>query len=137
MRHTFTKSERICGKTETDRLFSKGRSFTEFPLRCVYLLLPEDEAATTAGSTPSPAAVMVSVGKKYHKRAVARNRIKRLLRESFRLNKHSLYGHIPQGRKLHLAFLYISKEKTDYQTIEGCVKRSIEKIGKQIQGNSD
>ena len=59
-------------------------------------------------SRPSLPQVLVSVSKRHFKHAVDRNRVKRQLREAYRLNKQVLVGRVPEGQTLSLAFVWIS-----------------------------
>jgi ribonuclease P protein component len=79
---TFGKHERLTKKKEIETLFTGGQSFSKFPLRCVY------DAKKNAAQPCLRMAL--SVPKKKIKRAVDRNRIKRLMREAWRLHKNSL-----------------------------------------------
>lgn len=79
MSFTYPKNERLKSKTTIGLLFSEGKSVSKYPLRLVYREAEENsEEKIKLG---------VSVSKKYFKKAVHRNRIKRLLRECYRLNK--------------------------------------------------
>ena len=60
---------------------------------------------------------MISVSKRYFKRAVDRNRLKRQVREAYRLNKRILTQHQEQAPRL-LAIIYIGKEKKSFDTIQ-------------------
>ena len=83
-RFTLSKEERICSKKLINELFTgNGRSMTAFPLRVVFM------KRTIVDDQPR-AAMLVSVPKRYFKRAVKRNLIKRQVREAYRLNKHIL-----------------------------------------------
>jgi ribonuclease P protein component len=73
------KEERLSLKRQIEQLFSVGHSFIAYPIRIVYRPLTSDEPPVTA--------ILVSVSKRRFKRAVDRNRIRRLLREVYRLNK--------------------------------------------------
>ena len=114
---TFTKAERLKSAKTIGRLFKEGQSFGVFPLRLVWL---RDETPLDGSS---PIRFTVSVGKKNHKSAVARNRIKRKVREAWRLNKHRLYGKLA-GNEGQLAFLviYLAKEDLPFQEIEKAVQ---------------
>lgn len=75
----FPKSEKLCSDKLIERLFSQGnREIGTFPVRLVYLPLSTEELTGIN--------VMVSVSKRHFKRAVKRNRVKRQLREYYRLN---------------------------------------------------
>ena len=82
-RNTLSKSERVASRNTVETLFGGGhsRALSAFPLRMVYMLAPRAEG--------EPAAQMlVSVPKRWFKRAVKRNRIKRQVREAYRTSKH-------------------------------------------------
>ena len=117
--YTFQKEERLCSKKVIDRLFLEGKSFLAFPIKVVFLEthLPSD----------FPVQAGFTVSKKIFKRAVHRNRIKRMMREAYRLNKHELYQKI-ESRQLAVFFIFIGKEITDYKTIERSMKKSIQRI---------
>ena len=93
IRHTFSAKEKLKSRKAIDALFRLGKSFSLFPFRVFYIR--EDPATAIqagAGDIPPGAPVQVGVGaaKRNFKRAVDRNRIKRLLREAYRLQKHDL-----------------------------------------------
>jgi ribonuclease P protein component len=79
---SFSKQERLCNRNDFQKLFSEGRSFYCYPFRCIYLWKETSDFSVK---------IAVSVSKKKFKRAVDRNRIKRIARESYRLEKGILY----------------------------------------------
>ncbi|MHA6249838.1 ribonuclease P protein component [Pontibacter sp. CAU 1760] len=107
--HTFSKEERLCSKRLIALLFSKGSSFNVYPLRFVYHT-PQD-------MPPAQPQVLISVSKRYFKRATDRNRLKRQIREAYRLNKQVLSQNPEQAPRL-LGILYIGKEKKSYNSIQ-------------------
>ena len=96
-RHTFRKAERLCSKKRIEELFSNGRSLSAYPLRAIYEVHDQDLA---------PVQVLISVSKRHFKYAVDRNRLKRCIREAYRLNKHILLQHT-DGHKLSLALIWM------------------------------
>ena len=105
-RFTFGKDEKLCSKLVIDELFKSGRSFKAFPLRVIYKQLDESNAT---------AKVLISVPKKRFGKAVSRNRIKRLIREVYRLNKPELIEKWQKdGKYFALAFVYIGNEIPEY-----------------------
>ena len=123
-RKFFPKQERLFLRKDIDRLFDAGKSFISFPLRIVYLPKSEDHV------TKSGVSVLINVPKKRIRHAVKRNRIKRLIRESFRLNKSLTSSYCMQkGEQLHIAFMYISNEMKEYTDIEKAVRKALIHIG--------
>lgn len=120
-RFTLPKAERLAKRNEIGRLFTHGEAFLVYPVKCAYLF------RTDSG----PARIMVIAPKRNHKRAVARNLLKRRMREAYRLHKQLLT--IPEegeGRVgVDIAFSYIAKgEPLDYRTIEKAVVAILNKL---------
>ncbi|MBD2768710.1 ribonuclease P protein component [Hymenobacter sp. BT664] len=110
-RYTFPKEEHLCRKKLIEELFSKqGSSFGVYPLRIVWVASPAPTAA--------PPQVLISVSKRTFKRAVDRNRLKRLIREAYRLNKYRLLEH-PTGHQVALlGIIFTGKEKSPLGLVE-------------------
>lgn len=124
--NSFSKKEHLCGEKRINALFTSGQAFIVYPFRVVYILEPANNNET--------AIVMVSVPKKRFKRAVKRNRLKRLMREAYRLNKQELIG-VLQNKISHLqvSFQYISDEELDFETVEKKMKVALQKLIDKIQ----
>lgn len=127
--HRFGKQHRLCGKKRIDRLFEQGQSFFAYPFRCVWMVTDEGDAPEE-GDALCPQ-MLVSVGKKNHKRAVARNTLKRRTREAYRLNRRADLALIG-GRRLAVAFLYTPKEILEYAVIEHGVVKALAEIRKRL-----
>ena len=124
--NSFSKSEHLCGEIRITRLFTQGEAFISYPLRVVYILEPKKDVV--------PVSVMVSVPKKRFKRAVMRNRLKRLMREAYRLNKQPLIEKIEEKQlQLHVAFNYVSDDELDFITIEKKMKQAIQKLLAKVE----
>lgn len=108
MDFSYPRNEKLKGKKRIDALFAEGKSISKYPIKLFYLRseLRED----------LPHQAGMAVPKRNFKRAVARNRIKRLLREAYRLNKHHVFNN-SMGSYTFL-FLYLGKEMPTYDSIE-------------------
>jgi ribonuclease P protein component len=128
------KSERINSKKLIDRLFKGGgaKSMSAFPLRVVFM--------TEDGDAHEPLAqMMVSVPKRFFKRAVKRNLVKRLVREAYRRNKQVLIDTlqtVEQRKTLSLCFIWTDHNLRSYEEVErktaNLLQRIAEKIGKDM-----
>ncbi len=118
-RFTFKKTERLKSAKTIARLFKEGQSFGVYPLRLVWMKQEEVKG-------DAPVQFTVSVAKKNFKSAVARNRIKRKVREAWRLHKPRLYRKL-QGTEGQLAFmvLYTAKEDLPIQQIEKAMQTMV------------
>ena len=117
-RRTFNKKERISFKKEIDLLFKQGDTFTSFPFRVVFLEQKPFSEATVS--------ILISVPKRKFKHAVKRNRMKRLVREAYRLNKTSLIEHFQEKESgLLIAFLFIGNELYHWKEIEAAVQKAL------------
>ena len=124
--NSFPKAEHLCGEKRIARLYTQGEAFMAFPFRVVFRIEQKKDLAT--------ASVMVSVPKKRFKRAVKRNRLKRLLREAYRLNKHALIDLLDEKQlQVHVAFNYVSDEELDFVTVEKKMKTALQKLMDKIK----
>ena len=119
------REERIHGRDAFRALLATRRGFIAFPLRVVFRLLPR------APQDP-PARLAVSVSKRRFKRAVKRNRVKRLVREAYRLNKHLLHPVIPPDQRLDILLIYIHDQLPTYVNIEKAMQHAIQKLANQL-----
>ncbi len=125
-RYTFSKAERLCKKQDIDILFSKGQSFIAYPLRVIYQVIEEE------GSVP--VSILISVSKKRFKRAVHRNAVKRLVRESYRVRKYDLFELLKDKNKhLLIGFLYLDKEILPFKDMEKSMTKAIRILSEKIQ----
>uniref|UniRef100_UPI004056A96B ribonuclease P protein component n=1 Tax=Alistipes sp. TaxID=1872444 RepID=UPI004056A96B len=113
------KSEKLHSFGAIRRLFTEGRGGFVYPLR--YMVYSESADETRAE-------ILFSTPKKFLKRANKRNKVRRRMREAYRLNKSILTGGIP--RQMQVALIYSSKEVLDYKTIENATKRILENLCK-------
>lgn len=123
-RFTFGKEERMHRKKDVDGLFGgEGRSLTSSPLRAVYMV-------SHRGDERPRLQVLVSVPKRHFHHAVDRNRLKRLIREAYRKNKHILLDALidTPDQKIDLAFIWIEDQLYDYQRVEKSVVNALQRI---------
>lgn len=121
---SLNKAERLSSKKTIDRLFTEGESVVQYPVKIVFL--------TTDLDCTYPAQAGFTTSKKNFKRAVARNRVKRLLREAYRLNKNKIYNQLTQ-EQLALFFIYIGKELPSHETVNSAIEKGLNKLLKKIQ----
>lgn len=114
---SFSKSERITSKTAIDLLFSKSNNAFSFPLKAYF---------NTKNITKTSVQILITVPKRNFKKAVDRNRIKRLIRENYRKNKELIT--LKENLHTEIAFVYIHKEILTYQQIEKSVVLLLQKI---------
>jgi ribonuclease P protein component len=124
VRFTLSKAERLSSVKAIERLFKEGRSLTRYPVRLVWLQMDRSEDFDV------PVQVMFSASKKRYARAVDRNRIKRLLREAYRLYKPTFYTLLPPDQTIHLAVVYTGKE---IEPMEDIQKKIIQALGNMIK----
>ncbi|GAA4760908.1 MULTISPECIES: ribonuclease P protein component [Flavobacterium] len=123
MKFTYPKHEKLKSRTLIDQLFSEGKSVTKYPLRLVYAQVGE--------LNDSKIKIGVSVSKKHFKKAVDRNYYKRVLRETYRLNKDVLLGNLEQSYAFMI--MYQTKDRLTYQEINEKTIQLFEKFQKDIQ----
>ena len=107
MRNTLGKQERLKSKKLIEKLYAEGDSVKIFPLRMMYV--------QTVHTSEFPCQVGVSVAKRNYKLAVDRNRLKRLMRETYRLQKQIVYNNL--DRPYVFMISYIGREEIKYEDL--------------------
>lgn len=125
---TFTSNERLKSRKLIGRLFREGNSYIAYPLRVVWLpVLPDDPALATFGD--ARAQLAISVPRRTFKTAVQRNRLKRRIREAYRLNKPFFHEKLAAAdQHIALMLVLVAKEEVPYATIEAGVLKMIRKF---------
>ncbi|WP_296146378.1 ribonuclease P protein component [uncultured Flavobacterium sp.] len=124
---TYPKSEKLKSRNTIDLMFKSGKSVSKYPLRLVFIKGNVDEGQQLK--------MGVSVSKKYFKKAVDRNYFKRVLRETYRLNKHLLIENLQEPHAFML--LYQSKDRLTYEEINKKTIQVFEKFHLQLQQVSE
>jgi ribonuclease P protein component len=120
------KSERLKSRKQIDMLFEKGKKITQFPFRLLYLA-EQGKEELKAGFT---------VSSKNFPRAVDRNRIKRLSREAYRLQKQELETAVmKKGAGFSLFFIYTSREIISYKEVSVALKQVLDKLNRVIHAD--
>jgi ribonuclease P protein component len=114
------KEKRLKSTVSIEILFKEGNPVFVYPIRAV---INWTEPRDTA-----PLKVGFSVSKRLYKKAVDRNRIKRIMREAFRQHAELLDSLSTEGKQLHIMLIYIGKEIHEFDQVAHAVKRLLKKI---------
>ena len=107
MKNTLGKQERLKSKKLIEKLYAEGTSVKSFPLRMMFI--------QTTHTSSFPCQVGVSVAKRNYKLAVDRNRLKRLMRETYRLQKQIVYNNLDKPYVFMIS--YIGREEIKYEDL--------------------
>ncbi len=121
------KSQRIYKKKAVQTLFEEGKGFSLYPFRVIVYLY---DAENQEDALPR---ILVSVSKKRFHHAFKRNRVKRLIRESWRKKKAELLKLCQANNKtLDVALVYNATVILTYQEIEGKMKQVVERLVEKL-----
>lgn len=125
MNHKFPKSEKLKSSKTIESLFLEGKTHFKYPIKVFFLSKENLEANLAAFAVP----------KRKFKLAVDRNRVKRQLRETYRLNKHTIEE--GSGTKFVQLYLYLGKAKPQYQELEKAMKYLLKKLNEERSLNTN
>ena len=160
--YTLGKTERLKSRKAIDNLFKEGKAFSVFPFRVIYLLKKIEQKKSTLTSNkvddttntvqqtsyivhnsnnvhPTPYIALqtgVAVSKKYFKKAVSRNRIKRLMKECYRLQKNDLQNELTQKNiQLECFLMYTGNELPEYNIVFEKMTNILKRLQKIVHEN--
>jgi ribonuclease P protein component len=130
---SFRKDEILRKKKLIDQLFAEGSTFYIYPFKIFWLALPL--------ATFNPAQILITVGKRSFKNAVDRNRVKRQVREVYRLHKNELYDKLVKDQKtcilgiIYTTNIHLPTEELEVK-IKAVLKRLFSELNKKLNNSS-
>ena len=126
MAYSFPKNNKLCGQLRIAQLYKEGQRFVAWPLRVTYMPI-------TNHQLPITNQILVWAPKSLFKKAVQRNRLRRLMREAYRLHQDILTSNSESGQtsNFYIAFNYMDKEEQPYAVIEKAVCKALKKIAEK------
>ncbi len=125
--YSFSKDERIRSKKTINEIYKSGKAINVFPLYSKYIVNNSQNVFSK---------VLISVSKKKFKKAVQRNKIKRYIREAYRLNKHILYNCFKKNNsKIAFVLNYSQNSMPSFQYINKSIKVLFYKICASFKEN--
>jgi ribonuclease P protein component len=122
---TYQKSDKLKSRKQTQHLFSTGQAINVFPIRLIYTIEPIISSAITPSLTSLLQAGVGAPSRTFRK-AVQRNRVKRLLREAYRLEKPNFISQAAlDNKRVNLFFLYTDASVLTQLEIQAKVKEAL------------
>jgi ribonuclease P protein component len=129
-RNTFRKPEKICNQNQIDNLFKGGKSMKSGLFKLIFV--------KTESSGKSPVQVLIAVPKKNLRHAVDRNRMKRLIREAYRLNKHKILDEYSNtGKHLDIAFIFLGNQPVSQAETAAAINVLLDRLIDKHEKNSE
>jgi ribonuclease P protein component len=126
---TLRREERLRGQVAVSKLFTDHRVVVRFPFRIHYV-------SSTFG--PEPFRVLFVASSRKYRKAPVRNRIKRVMRELYRLNRNLLTDAWPEDKpKIHLALIYTGQAEVNYNELLPAFRQLFTKLREHIEKPAD
>lgn len=122
---TYPRNEKLKSRKLIQEVFARGKSVSVAPIKCLFLIQPPGltELIQTG----------VGVSARNFRKSVQRNRIKRMMREAYRINNQSLHQALGQQQiALALFILYLGKDMPEWKELHTAVKSALDKLQKQL-----
>jgi ribonuclease P protein component len=121
--------EKLKSEKELSFLFSSGKSFSAYPIKVLYSFSVE------RNSSPLQAAFTAS--KRNFKKAVDRNRVKRLLREAYRLNKETFHEKVKtSGGSCRLIFIFLDRKLPEFTEVRDKIILILQRLSEEYEENT-
>ena len=144
--NTYSKQEKLKSRKALEQLFAKGKSFSVFPIKVFFTIADQDIANGSASIAitneeikPSEAELVhagVGVSSRIFKKAHDRNKVKRLLREAYRLHKNQLMDLLAEKKQVNVFILFIGKDIAETALIAEKMPTILQKLGNSFQNKN-
>ena len=122
------KIEKLKSRKQLGLVFNAGKSFLVFPVKVSFLIIDNP--------LDFPVKAGFGVSTRYFKKAVDRNRVKRLFRECYRLNKHELLDYCASNHlQINVFFLFVDKQLPEFANLQTAVQSTLKKLIVQLEKN--
>jgi ribonuclease P protein component len=129
---TYQKKDKLKSRTQMQFLFSKGTAINMHPIRLLYTIEKEEAGIFSNGLLQAG----VGAPSRQFRKAVKRNKVKRLLREGYRLEKPNFTNSINlTNTRLNLFFLYVDANVQTQQEIQATIKLLLQKLADKLKSN--
>lgn len=125
MNYSFPKKEKLKSRKLIEQLFTEGKSVSKFPLKLIFIPLTEHHQSTSVNILAG-----FSVPKRKFKKAVTRNHIKRLIRETYRLQKPDFFNNL--STSYAFMFLYLDKKEPTFIQLNKSMEHLLNRFKDQI-----
>lgn len=130
IRNTFRKQEKICNQNQIDRLFKEGKTLKSGQFRLLFV--------ETFESRTYPLQLLIAVPKKNLHHAVDRNRMKRLIREAYRMGKHAITEtYLKAGKHCDIAIIFTGKQCVSFSETEIAINELLDRLISKHEKNSE
>ena len=130
IKYTYQKKDKLKSRKQTQHLFSKGSAVSAFPIKLLFTIQDDVPAFSSEGLLQAG----VGAPSRIFRKAVQRNKVKRLLREGYRLEKPSFVEQqLFQNKRLNLFFLYVDATVLSQKEIQEKIKIVLKKLSDKIK----
>ena len=135
---TYQKADKLKSRKQTQFLFSKGQSMNAFPIKLIYTIESANDLSAdySIAEIISKGVLQAGVGapSRTFRKAVARNKVKRLLREGYRLEKPAFLSSTAlQGKRVNLFFLYTDATILSQLEIQEKIKQLLTRLSEKLK----
>lgn len=127
---TYQKKDKLKSRKQTQFLFAKGQSMNAFPIKLIYTIQKIESVESPASGTLQAG---VGAPSRTFRKAVARNRVKRLLREGYRLERPAfIETAVIKGLRINLFFLYTDATVISQKEMQEKIKQLLSRLSEKI-----